>query len=412
MTYSKAIHIIFTFIMLYSASNILDENKLYAADFFPSQGKKQSFTLSDGIANLKWGISIEEAQKIYPDFKRERDEPDNNSDSDDYVEYIRESDDLKIAGYSMDSVEYTFVCGKLTSVGMKIYCHEYKACNVDIMYQDIVKSMREHYGKPYNISSRIYENDDMIKKRGGVQKNYEIEWKHDDESIHITESVDPKLSSILITIFSYQGYFIAKGPADAVSERQKIKHSTRLQKKSKKEITYNLSEGFRSLKWGMNISDAKKIYPDLLFFEQIPLKDPEYLYYRRNYENKSISGIVWDRIKYVFSKDRQFCAADAESRYELEEKNKAIELFNEMFDKISTKYGKPSHHERTDKGGYPYVYSANWDKETERISLRLEANIFNNHVIIKNTNSESTLSMLELNLHLYSKKGEGKVLDF
>lgn len=411
MNHSKAINIIFTLIIFYAASNILHETKLHAIDLLPSQGKKQNFSLSDGIANLKWGIPIEEALKIYPDLKK--DMPDNTSDNSDDIDYIREKEDLNIAGYSMDSVKYNFLHGKLVFVSMNIRCYEFDSnkCDIDVMFQNIVKSMRDQYGKPYSIESRTNEDDETISKKG-VISNYDIKWEVGDESICVSRSSHPKFPSLYVSVYSHLGEFIAIGNADAVAERNKIKHPTLISKKSKKVINYNLSEGFRSLKWGMNISDAKKIYPDLLFVEQLPLKKPDYFYYRRNNEDKSISGIDWDRVQYVFTKDKQFCAAHAESRYELEDKDKSIELFNEMFDKISAKYGKPSHYERADKRGYPNVYLARWDKESEGIWLRLEADIFRNHVIIKNTNTESTLSMLELSLHLNSQKGKGKALDF
>lgn len=82
-----------------------------------------------------------------------------------------------------------------------------------------------------------------------------------------------------------------------------------------------------------------------------------------------------------------------------------------MFDKISTKYGKPSHYEKTDKDGYPYVYYANWVIGPESVSLEIKAD--SNYWIYKNNNNiESKISLLELRLHLYSKKGDGKVLDF
>ena len=220
----------------------------------------------------------------------------------------------------MDSVDYTFMSGALTSVGLSLTCDKYKTCNVDVIFQDIVKAIKNVYGKPYNISSRIYEDDDSIRNHGGIQKNDGIEWKLDDESIHITKWSNPKNSSISISIFSYQGYFIAIGPAHASAERQERGNVADPQKKTSEETNYNLSDGFRSLKWGTNIDDAKKIYSDLLFVEQIPGTDPKYYIYRKSNENKSISGTNWDRITYSFSKDKQFCSVDAESRYEVEEK--------------------------------------------------------------------------------------------
>src|SRR5207249_1851565 len=89
------------------------------------------------------------------------------------------------------------------------------------------------------------------------------------------------------------------------------------------ETTYSLGEGFRSIKWGTQLLDAKKTYPDLLFVEQIPRVEPKYLYYRRKNEDKSFSGFEWNRIRYVFSKEKLFVAADAEKRMELHDKNEA-----------------------------------------------------------------------------------------
>jgi hypothetical protein len=57
------------------------------------------------------------------------------------------------------------------------------------------------------------------------------------------------------------------------------------------------------------LADAKKVYPDLLFVEQIPRTDPKFLYYRRKTENKKFSGLDWNIIRYVFTNDKVFVAA-------------------------------------------------------------------------------------------------------
>jgi hypothetical protein len=176
------------------------------------------------------------------------------------------------------------------------------------------------------------------------------------------------------------------------------------------ERNYNLAEGFRSLKWGAQLADAKKIYPDLLFVEQIPRTDPKYLYYRRKNENKTFSGLEWDRIMYVFTKSKDFVSADAETRFELEDKDKAIAQYNDLYQKITAKYGKPFHAEKTDEKGYPFLYSGIWHIGSESVSLDLGS--INDNKIYKDSGVESEISMLEFKLGMYSDKGEGKALDF
>jgi len=176
------------------------------------------------------------------------------------------------------------------------------------------------------------------------------------------------------------------------------------------ESSYVLSEGFRSIKWGTRLVDAKKIYPDLLFVEQIPRTDPKYLYYRRKNENKKFSGLEWDRIRYVFTNDKVFAAANVEMRLELEDKDKAIAQYNDLYQSIAAKYGKPFHAEKTNKEGYPFVYYSIWHIGSEGVSLELKA--LKDHSIYKNSGVETSISMLEFNLHFYSKKAEGKVIDF
>ena len=176
------------------------------------------------------------------------------------------------------------------------------------------------------------------------------------------------------------------------------------------ESSYVLSEGFRSVKWGTRLADAKKIYPDLLFVEQIPRTDPKYLYYRRKNENKKFSGLEWDRIRYVFTNDKVLAAANVEMRLELEEKDKAIAQYNDLYQNIVVKYGKPFHAEKTNKEGYPFVYYSIWHIGSESVSLELKA--LKDHWIYKDSGVETRISMLEFNLHFYSKKAEGKGIDF
>jgi hypothetical protein len=176
------------------------------------------------------------------------------------------------------------------------------------------------------------------------------------------------------------------------------------------ENSYLLSEGFRSIKWGTRLVDAKKTYPDLLFVEQIPKTDPKYLYYRRKNENKKFSGLEWDKIQYVFTEEKVFVAADVVMRLELEDKDKAISQYDDFYQNIAAKYGKPFHSEKTNKEGYPFVYYSIWHVGSESVSLELKS--LRDHWIYKNSGVENRISMLEFKLNFYSKKAEGKAIDF
>jgi hypothetical protein len=176
------------------------------------------------------------------------------------------------------------------------------------------------------------------------------------------------------------------------------------------EANYTLLTGFRAIKWAMPLLEAKKIYPDLLFVEQIPRAEPKFFYYRRRTENKRFSGLDWDRIRYVFTDDKVFVAADVEMRLELQEKDKAIAQYDDLYQSIAAKYGKPFHAEKTNKEGYPFVYASIWHVGTESVSLELKA--LKDHWIYKTSGVETQISMLEFTLHFYSKKAEGKGIDF
>jgi hypothetical protein len=176
------------------------------------------------------------------------------------------------------------------------------------------------------------------------------------------------------------------------------------------ETNYALSEGFRAIKWGTRLADAKKVYPDLLFVEQIPRTDPKFLYYRRKTENKKFSGLDWDRIRYVFTKDKVFVAADVEMRLELDDKDKAMTQYDDLYQSIAAKYGNPWHAEKTNREGYPFVYASIWHLGSESVSLELKA--LKDHWIYKTTGVETRISMLQFTLNFYSKKGEGKGIDF
>lgn len=181
------------------------------------------------------------------------------------------------------------------------------------------------------------------------------------------------------------------------------------QEDSAGEKNYSLSEGFRSIKWGTRLTNAKKIYPDLLLMTPKTSKtDMEY--YRRKNENKIISGVEWDSIRYLFKKNTGFYSVNAEARFEPEDKDKAIAQYNELYQKIAAKYGKPFHAEKSDREGYPYVYYSSWDIGSESVTVFLRAQ--QKHFIFRNSGVDSKISMLEFTLDLYSKKGEAKALDF
>ena len=111
----------------------------------------------------------------------------------------------------MESIEYKFQNGKFVAVGIGMSCDEATPCSAEEIYQDIIKAIRKLLGKPYEISSRTYEDNKTVSKNDGVVKTQEIVWKIDDESISVSKRVEPKFSSISLLIFSYQGYFIAIG---------------------------------------------------------------------------------------------------------------------------------------------------------------------------------------------------------
>ena len=177
------------------------------------------------------------------------------------------------------------------------------------------------------------------------------------------------------------------------------------------EGNYALSEGFRSVKWGAGLGDAKKIYPDLLFVEQIPRTEPKYFYYRKKNENKKFSGLDWDSIRYVFVNNQFLISADLVTRFELDDRDKAIAHYNELYQSIVAKYGKPWHAEKTDREGYPFVYASIWRIGSERVDLQLKS--LKDHWIYKRDKLvETRISMLEFTLHLSSEKGERKGIDF
>jgi hypothetical protein len=178
---------------------------------------ERNLSIVDGFAALKWGVSVEDAHKIYPDLREDSSKfytqyykgkkgPDGV-----YVFYVRNNENLRVGGHSLEPIEYRFLQGKFVAVGMGVSCDEDTPCNTEAIYQDIVKAIRKIYGKPYNLASRTYQDDATVSKTGGIEKVQEIEWKIEDETITVSKSVEPKFSSIDIFIFSYQGYFSATG---------------------------------------------------------------------------------------------------------------------------------------------------------------------------------------------------------
>jgi hypothetical protein len=183
-------------------------------DAFGPTRTERNLPIADGFAGLKWGVSIEEAHRTYTDLRE-----DNSRAYSQYIKggkdnaawFVRQKENLIVGGYSMNSIEYKFQNGKFVAVGIGGSCDEDTPCNAQEIYQNIIKAIRRIYGKPYEIASRIYEDDKTVSKRGGVVNTEEITWRIDDESINISKTVEPKFSSINISIFSYQGYFIAVG---------------------------------------------------------------------------------------------------------------------------------------------------------------------------------------------------------
>jgi len=183
-------------------------------DTFGPTRNERNLPIADGFAALKWGASIEEAQRTYTDLREYNSRAYNQyikGGKDNAAWFVREKENLTVGGHSMNSIEYKFQNGKFVAVGIGASCDEDTPCNAEEIYQDIIKAIRRIYGKPYEIASRTYEDDKMVSKRGGAVKTQEIAWKIDDESISVSKTVEPTFSSISISIFSYQGYFIAIG---------------------------------------------------------------------------------------------------------------------------------------------------------------------------------------------------------
>ncbi len=174
----------------------------------------RNLPIADGFAALKWGVSIEEAHKTYSDLREDNSRlynQYNKGGKDENVWLLRVKDNLNLGGHSMESIKYKFEKGKFVAVGLGVSCDQDTPCNIEVIYQDITKAMRTLYGKPHKIGSHTYEDEAMVRKRGGIVKTEEIEWKIDDESVNVSKSVEPNFSYISISIFSYQGYFLAIG---------------------------------------------------------------------------------------------------------------------------------------------------------------------------------------------------------
>lgn len=176
---------------------------------------ERNLPLAEGFGALRWGISVEAARMVCPDLREENSKIYNQyvkgkrGPDGVYAHYLRENEDLKVGGHTMDEIKYKFLEGKFTCVGMSVICYEDTPCKIEEIFQDIKKAVRNIYGKPYKISNITYEKDEIVKKKGGVVKEENIEWKIGDESISVTKHVEPKSSFITISIFSYQGYFNA-----------------------------------------------------------------------------------------------------------------------------------------------------------------------------------------------------------
>lgn len=181
--------------------------------FGPARNER-NLSIAHGFAALKWGTSLEEAHRIYTDLREDNSRAYNQyikGGKDNAARFVREKENLQLGGHRMDSIVYKFQNGKFVSAGIGVICDDDTPCNAEEIYQDIIKAIRTLYGKPYEIGSHTYEDEDTIRRKGGVTKTEEIEWKIDDESISVSKTIEPKISSISIVIFSYQGYFIAIG---------------------------------------------------------------------------------------------------------------------------------------------------------------------------------------------------------
>jgi len=187
---------------------------LLANEIFGPTKSERNLPIVEGFSALKWGTSLEEANRTYTDLQEY-----NSRSYNQYVKggkanaawWVREKENLTFGGHRMESITYKFQNGKFFSVGIGLNCDEDTPCKADEIYQDIIKAIRHLYGKPYEIGSHTYEDEHTIKKKGGITRTEEIEWKIDDESISVSKTLEPRFSSLSISIFSYQGHFIAIG---------------------------------------------------------------------------------------------------------------------------------------------------------------------------------------------------------
>lgn len=172
--------------------------------------------------------------------------------------------------------------------------------------------------------------------------------------------------------------------------------------------SYSLQDGFRNIRWGSSLFDIKKANPEL----KIDYKrtNEEFKYYYKKKDNRSISGVEWDRVRYVFSKTDNFCGANGEIRFELKDKEKAKLIYDDLYGKVLVKYGKPFHAEKSNREGYPFVYHSIWHIGNESVSITLEQLKGNN--VYSDDGISSYISMLELTMGLFSKKGAGMDLGF
>jgi hypothetical protein len=90
-------------------------------------------------------------------------------------------------------------------------------------------------------------------------------------------------------------------------------------------------DGFRDLKWGMSIEDAKKIYPDLTV-------DQTSTYYRNN-EDKTIGDVPVDLLIYDFKKNR-FNKVHARIISACKDTSKCLAMFRTLKDSLEAKYGR------------------------------------------------------------------------
>ena len=186
---------------------------IMAEDILDKQRNKRNLPINQGFGALYWGISLNDARKIYPDLREKGSRASNNDSARINRQYIRDKESLTISGYKMDEISYMFEKGKLISVS----CHKDHPLADPEMFNRVSNAARGFFGKPYSIESRASISKATLNSYGGATNDETIKWKIDEEHFSITRfTVDrdatvPRYESISVLIFSYTGYFLAEG---------------------------------------------------------------------------------------------------------------------------------------------------------------------------------------------------------